>query len=73
MKIFKMFRGFFLEWSRRSKIMQNRIFHVNFWSMTLRLRELTSDYSKNPPVSLLALVKFFVTVCCSIFLGVQYI
>ena len=28
MRIFKMIRGFFLKWSRSSKIMQNVIFHV---------------------------------------------
>ena len=37
MKIFKMIRGFFVKWDRSSEIMQNAIFHVEIWSLTLRI------------------------------------
>ena len=35
MKIFKMIRGFFLNWSRSSKIMQNVVFRFKLWSLIL--------------------------------------
>ena len=36
MKTFKMIRGFLLIWSRSCKIMQNVIFHVKLYSVTLK-------------------------------------
>ena len=56
MKIFKMIRGFFLKWSRSSKIMQNVVVHVKLYvqSLTLNhsnLRLSEMEYNKNLDIS----------------------
>ena len=46
-KFFEMIRGFFLEWSRSSKIIQNVIFHVKLHSLTSRDCRVTVDVLNN--------------------------